>query len=227
MAILHSDTFTRANSTTVLGTPDVGGPYTFFGGGVWGINNNEAYLSTAAAGAQAAFPAAFNIDISIRLAVTPTSTVVPGLMIRWVDASNHWLLQTRSSPFGLMLYRCVAGVYTNVADTTIPAMAINDVIGLKAYGDQIAWLHNGRTYGVITDQWAANGASIATMRNGGSGVARFDNLLAQDQTSPIGQWPNAEGSDLTPDLTLAAAPSAIPSLYKGRDTALADESEIS
>lgn len=220
MAVLLQDDFNRANSTTSLGSPVTGGPYTVQSG-VWGISNNEAYLSTAPSNAHVTFPAAINIDLSARIPVTPSSSLQPGLTFRYADVNNHWLLLVRNT-LTLSLWHCAAGTYTELA--TAP-FAVNDVVGVKAYGDQIGWFSNGRQLGQMTDAWFASAGTGAGLRSGGVTSGRWDDLLAQDQLAPWSSWgASPEGAT---DLELIDAASAlIPSLYKGRNTAFADESEI-
>lgn len=224
MAVLLSDDFDRANSTTSLGSPVAGGPYTV-SGGTWGINNGEAYLSTPSAGGQVTFPAAFNVEISYRLAVATSSQVSPGVMIRWIDATNFWFIGRGSNNGYFAIWRCAGGTFAQ-ATPDAPAV-LNDIIRVVAYGDQIALYVNGVQRGLVTDQWAASTtATTAGMRNGGTSTGRWDSLLVQDVTAPINYWGAAPEVALSP---VAHADASIPqasSLYKGRDTALADESEI-
>ena len=63
------------------------------------------------------------------------------------------------------------------------------------------------------------------MRNGGSSSGRWDDLLAQDQSAPINNV-TSPASDTSVALELGSSLITTPSLYKGRDTAFADESEI-
>jgi hypothetical protein len=222
-AILLQDDFNRANSTTSLGSPAVGGPYTVRSG-TWGINNAEAYLSTPAANAHLTFPAAVNVDISAKVPVSPSSQVASGITIRWVDANNHWLFQAMSGPT-LALYRCTAGVYTQMYSGG--PFTVGDVIGLKAFGDQIAWYSNGRQLGQLADHWFATAGTDAGLRNSGTSTARWDDLLVREQLTPLNSWGAPPSIETVPKATITRAGefALTPSLYKGRNTALADESE--
>lgn len=222
MAVLLSDDFNRANSTTTLGSPVVGGPYTVQSG-TWGINSNEAYLTAGISGAQVTFPAAINVDISAKMVLVTNANVSHGLMFRWVDANNFWVL-ARGSSGNMAISRCVAGALTQVSPDF--SQVAGDVVGVKAFGDQIAWYRNGVQLGVLTDQWFATAGTVAGLRSGGITTPRFDDLLVQDQSAAINTWgASPEGSSPAP-VEFGSTQTLTPSLYKGRDTASADESEI-
>jgi hypothetical protein len=224
MAILLQDDFNRTNSTTSLGSPVVGGPYTVRTG-VWGINNAEAYLTTVSSGAHVTFPAAVNVDISYKPAISPGSQVQAGMLLRWVDANNHWLIQHRSGP-AVSLYRCNAGTYTEMAN--IGAWVLGDIVGLKAYGDQIGLYRNGMQVALVQDHWFSTAGTLAGLRNGGTTTARWDDVLVQDQLEPLNSWGVSPEGLIVPVATVTRPGefALTPSLYKGRNTAFADESEI-
>jgi hypothetical protein len=219
---LIQDSFNRANSATVLGTPDVGGPYTVQTG-TWGISGNEAYLVTGLTNAQVTFPAAFNLDISVKIGSAGlSSSVLPGLMFRWVDANNHWLLNRAATGF-FGLYRCVAGTYTQVVND-FPTV-VGDVVQAKAYGDQIAVYVNGKQYALVTDQFTTGSPSLAGLRSGGVSAPKWDDLLAQSLAALPTSWGSSPSGDSPAPLLFDSTSTFTPSLYKGRDTRVADESE--
>lgn len=223
MATLLQDDFNRANDAASLGSPVVGGPYTVRSG-TWGINNNEAYLGTPVTSAQVTFSAAIDVHLSMKIAAAITSTIIPSLMLRWVDVNNYWtLLRVNNSTYAP--WRVNAGTGTQLGPEF--PVALGDVISVRAFGDQIGWYGNGKPYGVLTDHWFSTATNVCGLRSGGSGVARFDDLLAEDQTTLPGSWGGAAAMELSDTTdTVDSTFTLTPALYKGRNTAAADESEI-
>ena len=218
---LLKDNFTRADSATVIGIPIVGGPYTVRSG-TWGINANNLYLPTGLSGAHVTFPAAINLDISYRPVVSFSSSVQPTILFRWIDANNHWAFARTGGGQGA-LFRMLAGSYTQISAET--PVVVGDLVQVKAYDDQIALFVNSTLKSFTFDPQFGVATSVAGVRSNGSGSSpRWDDLLVQEQTVPIfPEWTDEgfDGLDLTSDATLDLTPS----LYKGRNSALADESE--
>lgn len=224
MAILLQDDFNRADSTTSLGSPLIGGPYTVRSG-TFGISTNRAYNNPAVAGSHVTFPAAANVDYQFVIPVTPTTSSRPQAVIRWVDASNFVALDVRAgSGIGQILIM-VAGTFHVMADFAVTAVA-GDTYRFQAYGEDIVVYRNGSLLARAKDPKFAT-ATVAGFRGQGSTAPYWDDLLVQDQAAPIfADWgPSAEATDGI-DLDFDAEMSIAPSLYKGRDTAIADESEI-
>lgn len=223
MTTLLTDTATRANSTTAIGAPDVGGPYTVRVG-TWGINSNQIYTASSTTNAHVTFPAAFNIDISVDLAVVSNG----GVIFRWVDINNYWCFRGNGANQIQLIHRA-AGVNTVIWSYVSPSgnFPNGTRIGIIAYGRLISAYINGVVKAEIQDDWGSTGASTAGLILDASSTARLDNVSAEtadaenDKSNSWGSSPvNLVYDIAASDLTFN------PSLYKGRDTAVADESEI-
>lgn len=211
MAILLTDDFNRANSTTAPGTPTAGGPYTVRAG-TWGINANQLYTSASTAASLLTFPAAVNVDFSAKLA---TLGGTPGLMVRYVDAANYWL----ASVFGgaWLLQRRIAGTNTTIA--TGPVAAAGDVARVVAFGGEIYLIINGKLVTQADDPWQAAATAVAGFYINSSTAARFDDASAVDATAVPG---NLSAANLLTDQRIPTARETGAYIYKGRDTAILD-----
>lgn len=104
------DDFVRADSTTLLGSPVQGGPYTA-ATGVWGILTNQPYTPSSTVRALATAPAAADFDMRFVLTQNGGSNGY-GVVFRYSDSSNYWRIQNNNET--LQVIRRVAG-----ADTTM------------------------------------------------------------------------------------------------------------
>lgn len=89
---LIQDTFTRANSSSSLGTADSGQAWTARGSSTWGIASNKGYLVSTAAGARWA-----DIDIA-----TLNSTVECDVTLSGVVSSAGVVVRSNGSTYGLL-----------------------------------------------------------------------------------------------------------------------------
>lgn len=105
------DTFTRADSTTTLGTTDTGQAWTAHTG-TWGIVSNQGYLVTQSGDSVATVNSTkSDIDMTCTIKhVTETS-----LVFRAIDNNNYLLVLVNNS--NIELWRRVAGAYTQIATT--------------------------------------------------------------------------------------------------------------
>ncbi len=107
---LASDTFTRANSSSTLGTATTGGAWTARTG-TWGINNNKAYTVTATTGNEATLTCASQPDtISLDFATANIQTTAFTPIARWVDANNVLRLGIAGNAGKVSIVTTVAGV---------------------------------------------------------------------------------------------------------------------
>ena len=217
MASLLTDDFNRANSTTVLGWLVSGGAYTVRLG-TWGINGNAAYTSASLANAHVTFPAAANVDIQ---ATFPVLVASAGLIARWVDTSNYWLLGTSGS--GWALCRYLAGSITPIV--TGPVFADGDVARLITIGKNIYAYINGKLVMYWEDQYYSAATAVAGFRISSSTTFRIDDLSAADApASAPGAPTTGKVIDLDEMLMLDIDPTPPRDgwLYRGRDTKTAD-----
>jgi hypothetical protein len=108
-----SDTFTRADSTTTLGTSSSGHAWTTFGQGtgssVWGISSNKAYMvSVVSANDYGVVLDAGRADATVAADLTLIAGATMGLTLRYVDANNYLAVRMVQSTGVLSLVRNVA-----------------------------------------------------------------------------------------------------------------------
>ena len=122
IAALGYDRFQRADSAVTLGSATIGGAWTAHTG-TWGISGLSAYCAVRA-GDSVASVAVGAADHTVHCDVTPNNVgAQPGVVGRVVDANNYWLAlpsAPNASPT-LTLFKRVAGSYTSVGDTAMPA----------------------------------------------------------------------------------------------------------
>lgn len=117
MAVLVSDSFNRADSTTTLGTTDSyngGSPYTWglYNGGVWGIKTNQAYNSTSHADNTAYVDVGQSDNITIALTLNNANIYTYGIAFRIQDANN--MFRAYATGGALKIDRKTAGTWTNI-----------------------------------------------------------------------------------------------------------------
>lgn len=229
MSVIFQDAFTRANSTTAIGSPTIGGPYTVVVG-TWGINNNSVYTSASTASAKVTFPGSYDFDAEFQVTTQP-GTASMGLMFRYVDANNFWMVYVGSG--SLFLWRNVAGVGTNIAN--LGAVLATDTFRVVGKGTYIYVYINGVRLFKIEDQYSTT-ASTMGYWSSSTTAGRIDNVTVDDTppadmtngvhngTSTLLDESLANGSNpvaaanALEDVTLASDSTVETSwLYKGRD----------
>jgi hypothetical protein len=226
MATLLQDDFDRANNTTSPGSPLVGGPYTV-SSGTWGINSNQLYLSNTTTPAHYMLaPGAADVDFTYTQVLAQAGSSGPhtGGVIRAADASNS-IYVARSTTGSFQIFQSIAG--TGTALTPEIASVAGDVHRFIAYKEEVWFYVNGilRAYLIDYRYDPVNRTKIG-FRNGQTTTGRWDNVLAVDVTAAPNTWGASPEAFDDIDLDIDAEFSLTPSLYKGRDTAIADESEI-
>lgn len=113
--VLVSDTFDRANSTTTLGTAEVGGVWKLDQGtSILGISSNKAY------------PVYVNLDTTAYMDTGAANATISvdgvyagylGINFRYVDTGSH--LRLRLSSTGLALFTLVGGVTTTIGSYAV------------------------------------------------------------------------------------------------------------
>jgi hypothetical protein len=135
--IYISDSFIKANSTTVVGSPDVGGlPVNYkinstLNSGSWGISNNRLYCPTSQT-ENRIFWGAPNRSYTIfaRIATKPTDG---GIIFRHMEGNvvNDYLLSLSQGAYKLYTYTGVSGgtyTYTQVMDGPVYPVPANSVL---------------------------------------------------------------------------------------------------
>jgi hypothetical protein len=157
---VFSDTFTEASTTLLnLHTPNVGTNWSLAlstGGATYSVFNNGTVRPTTTLGnvgclylANNVAPAAA-VEVSITASTVFTGSMVVGLVFRYVNSNNFYLLTLSSTPANCILYKKVAGVWTNLGQTSI-GMAIGAVWRVRAVGSNIVVYANDVIVKITSD----------------------------------------------------------------------------
>lgn len=176
MATLLSDNFDRANSTTVVGAPQVG-PAPTIDLGAAGISSNQLYASTAVAHVNWDLGTP---DVELSMVVNSISGGnAAGLVLGFSGTTaDYYLVQALTT--GLTLHRnSPGGILTVLASSAIRYPANNGSVlkfshknqVLRVYVDGTLVLRWGLDYPMTATK---HGIRMATINN------RYDNILAVD-----------------------------------------------
>lgn len=213
MATLLSDDFTRANSTTVVGSPDIG-PAPVTQAGVCGISANSFYASTAS-GMVTYDLLTPNVELST-LVSSVSATLSAMIVLGYASATDYWgaamysdnISLIRSNPAGVWVVQEVA--CTNPNGTKLTASYIEGVV--RFYRNDVLVMN----YEVDVITATRHGIRL------NSTTARIDDLRGYDAT-PLDVFTNGG--------TVSGAQSVIPTAtffmsafaYQGHDTKLQDQ----
>lgn len=208
----YSDDFNRADSTSSLGSPVTGGPYTVQSG-TWGISANRAYTSASVSAAHVTV----NLGVSnyVFSAVLPVLSASSGLIFHWTDANNFYLWHSTTTD--ISLYRRVAGTFNQLWASTI-TRAANDKLTVCTRGEEIyLYLNDKRRYST-TSQYATTTTVGFYMSSSTAG--RIGNATAVSYTVLPGGTDGGTMSftDTTLSQTATTNNPLSAFLYKGRDT---------
>lgn len=169
------DTFTRANSATILSaTEGLGQSWSVLGSGVFGITSNQAYPVSSVTNNPAYLDVGTpDVIVVVSVATYDGSANEEGIYFRLADANNWWRLIRSTTT--ILLQKRVAGATTTVASRN-RGFTNGDIYKVRAYGNQILCYLNDAL--VISTEDAAN--NTATKHGFGQGTgnsnARFDNF---------------------------------------------------
>jgi hypothetical protein len=90
------------------------------------------------------------VEVSITATAVFTGSNVVGLVFRYVDSNNYYLLTLSSTPANCILYKKVAGAWTNLGATSI-GMAIGAVWRVRAVGSNIVVYANNVIVKITSD----------------------------------------------------------------------------
>lgn len=173
------DIFTRANSTTTLGTTETGGyTYTYeytTNPGVWGINTNQAYPVSVAGETYALIDDGLaNFTQEVRVAVKTNGSA--GTLFRYVDPANFWLVYVNGAGNWQLMKRNL-GTY---APGAIGPIAVNnDLITIVANGSSIIVKINNVTQITTTDAYQSTATKKGLWAGNGSSAVRYDDFSTQ------------------------------------------------
>ncbi|MFP2910218.1 hypothetical protein ACLESD_35300 [Pyxidicoccus sp. 3LFB2] len=176
-----SDAFTRANSSTSLGSLEQGGQAWSItpAGTAWGVTSGRAYLATDDAtwnDHYATVNGSANVRVLVRLT---TLGQYSGLTFRFVDRANCWKLATDTAAGKYFLTKFVGGTQSFPLQIAQAPVA-GDVLEVRANGSRIDVYINGVAKGGVTDtshQTATRVGLLASQDN----LARFDEFKAYTQ----------------------------------------------
>lgn len=137
----RSDTFTRADSATSLGSPSDGGSAWVALSGTWGISSNTAY-SASSGSQEIAYLESSEANVIVEATITSIFGREGALSFRVVDGSNYCILWVNGTS-GFRLYDNVAGSFTQrgSSNTTVPTAG--DVVKVEANGTSVTAYLNG------------------------------------------------------------------------------------
>jgi hypothetical protein len=134
VAVLVSDSFNRADSTTTLGVADTGQAWVV-DAGVWGISTNKAYSSTTGAVSTAHIETGVS-NSTVAANITWVSQN-QGLILRLTDVNNY--IGCRLGSSNLLLFKLVAGVATTLGIYNVmPVSGTTYALQIAADGTNIS-----------------------------------------------------------------------------------------
>ena len=144
--VVFSDSFTEASNTLLnLHTPNVGTSWSLAlstGGATYTVNNAGALQPTTTLAnvgclylANNASPSAA-VEVGITVPTVVSGSNVVGLVCRYVDANNFYLLTISNSAANTILWKKVAGVWSNLGVSINPVNA-GHTVKVRAVGSNI------------------------------------------------------------------------------------------
>lgn len=173
--IVNADTFTRADSATLLG-----GSWEVLAG-TWGIASNRAYAAVPASSTLAVLPSGSR-DHEIEVTVNPSATGVPGAAVRVVDKDNLVYVMVRPADGLLRLSARVAGaastlvsvakVFAGGVDVVLRVRCVRNMVRIWVDG-QLVLRHRLST---TVDAATASGVKAGLFASTSDTVTRFDDV---------------------------------------------------
>jgi hypothetical protein len=176
VAYLFTDPFTRADSATTLGSPWTANQ------GTWGISSNQAYPVSGNDGDTATVDvSATDVTVGLTVATQPASKGT-GVVARFVDVNNYYLLTCDSSAGNVGLYKKVAGTFTQLA-VSGGSISNGDELRLRLTGSSVVG-EVRRAGALLRTLSATDGALTSGTRVGirvgyaGNSATRVDDFYA-------------------------------------------------
>lgn len=181
---LAKDTFTRANSTTTMGTTETGSLTWTPGAGTWGISGNTAYLVSGANVRTGVDSAVANHEMQSDILL---GTNAAGVTARNVDASNALgFYYLGSGTFRLRLVKWVAGTPNTLASTpAYDSLTGTHNLRLSVNGSVLTGYLDGTpvlTYTLTTAEAAIFGTATKVglyAQSPGAAASAFDNVIVR------------------------------------------------
>lgn len=217
MAILLSDNFDRADSTTTIGSPQIG-PAPVVRSGVGGITANQLYAPNVTAALIVTYDLG-TPDVELSFVNNVVGNNGGQIVLGWVSNTNHWLVGFTTA--GVTLYQIhSAGTTTHTfSDRAKPAS--NGSVCRAHYRDRII-----RAYvdGVFAFRWYVDAPITSNLHGIRQYVTttRQDNLLGTD-APVIDEDKTGERLAITSNLISTDRVSPPAWLYKGRSSKIQDQ----
>lgn len=173
---LASDTFTRTNAASI-GSADVGGAYTVFGGaGTWATDGTKGYLNSATNNTAAVLSLA-SADVTVQVTNNNAGAAGShGLCFRATDTSNYWQFLANGGT-NFIVQRIVAGA-PQVADATYAVVPVdNDVMKVVCSGTSLTFYRNGVSLGSLTSAFGQTATKHGLAEGTANTGVKFDDLL--------------------------------------------------
>jgi hypothetical protein len=178
------DDFNRANSTSSLGnlvTPST--TAWTVSEGTWGISSNKAYYSGDNSGTASRKFITADAGVSsgtLSCKVTYSSTLTQSFLVaRYVDVSNFLMVAIfqNGSTSTLVLYRVVAGAYTNIGSSSVSNIAgSTNTIAVVLSGNSITVKNNNSTVITATESTFNTATKFGFGNYSGNDPANADGL---------------------------------------------------
>lgn len=126
----RSDNFNRTDTASGIGTPSDGGSGWVQTSGTWGITTNRGYKSASDGAYQVCDleASSYQVDVQATLASRGAGSV-GGVVARLADNNNYIMAFCGDS---FILFKKVAGSFTQIGSTYSAGSATNDVVKLTA-----------------------------------------------------------------------------------------------
>lgn len=186
-----SDTFTRADSASSLGSADSGQAYTV-PTGTGGISSNKAYNVSATADFNAVVDAGV-ADCVIEVTLD-TLGGDPGLYYRSDGTAANWIRAVAAGTT-LVVTKCVSSVQTAILTVTSLTWNNGDILKVVVSGSVQAFYQNGTYRGTVTDSANASNTRHGIGAGTGNSSARWDNLTIRLPANgdPLKTWLDVSG----------------------------------
>jgi hypothetical protein len=198
-----SDSFTRADSASSLGTADSGQAWSA-PSGTWGISGNKAYSASATNGDRANLPAGVRDAVfSVDITSDNYSVSNPGLMVRFVDNSNFLYVDLQGG--NARILKVVANATTSLASAAFtPTNSVTYNLKAACYGDVIALYVDNVLKATTTlsgddstlfSGATATGVGLRFGKSSGTPSLTWDNLAVRlnNDGDPLNAWPDLSG----------------------------------
>jgi hypothetical protein len=151
--ILRSDSLTRADSNTTINPPSDGGSSWVLDNGteVWGIDANQGYTVLQSGAQDVIVLQAGVADVTVQVTISVVGGLIDaGLVAREAD-NNNYLLFIYSHGTGLLMYKNVAGVFTQLGSTAVYSISPGDILKFTVSGSSLTGYVNGVSKVTATD----------------------------------------------------------------------------